>query len=97
MSGRQIRPGQAARGIAIHAPDRQVVCRAAPPDHGNPEFQLLEVHYSGGRWYLYALAAAGQAGVERAIARLQGELDRDMKLMGMRSVAELSRGNIAWR
>ena len=46
---------------------------------------------SGGRWYLYALAAAGQAGVERALTRMRAELDRDMKLMGMRSVAELSR------
>ena len=52
---------------------------------------------SGGRWYLYALAAAGQAGVERALARMQAELDRDMKLMGMRSLAELSRANLAWR
>jgi L-lactate dehydrogenase (cytochrome) len=52
---------------------------------------------SGGRWYLYALAAAGQDGVERALARMRGELDRDMKLMGMRSVAELSRANLAWR
>ena len=52
---------------------------------------------SGGRWYLYALAAAGQAGVERALTRMQAELDRDMKLMGMRSVAELSRANLAWR
>ena len=52
---------------------------------------------SGGRWYLYALAAAGQAGVERALTRMQAELDRDMKLMGMRTVADLSRGNLAWR
>jgi L-lactate dehydrogenase (cytochrome) len=52
---------------------------------------------SGGRWYLYALAAAGQAGVERALMRMRAELDRDMKLMGMRSIAELSRANLAWR
>src|SRR6185503_15111951 len=52
---------------------------------------------SGGRFYLYALAAAGQAGVERALTRMQAELDRDMKLMGMRTVADLSRGNLAWR
>ena len=52
---------------------------------------------SGGRWYLYALAAAGQAGVERAITRMRAELDRDMKLMGMRSVSQLSRANLAWR
>ena len=37
---------------------------------------------SGGRLYLYALAAAGQAGVERAIALLKDEIERGMKLMG---------------
>jgi L-lactate dehydrogenase (cytochrome) len=52
---------------------------------------------SGGRWYLYALAAAGQAGVERALMRMRAELERDMKLMGMRGIEELSRRNLAWR
>jgi L-lactate dehydrogenase (cytochrome) len=52
---------------------------------------------SGGRWYLYALAAAGQAGVERALMRMRAELERDMKLMGMRTIGELSRANLAWR
>jgi L-lactate dehydrogenase (cytochrome) len=52
---------------------------------------------SGGRWYVYALAAAGQAGVERALARMQAEIERDMKLMGVRNVGELSRQNLAWR
>ena len=52
---------------------------------------------SGGRWYLYALAAAGQAGVELAIARMRAELERDMKMMGKSRVAELARGNLAWR
>jgi L-lactate dehydrogenase (cytochrome) len=52
---------------------------------------------SGGRWYLYALAAAGQAGVERALSRMRAELDRDMKLMGMRRLSELSRANLVWR
>ena len=37
---------------------------------------------SGGRLYLYALAAAGQAGVERALELYKSELVRDMKLMG---------------
>merc|ERR1739841_254010 len=35
---------------------------------------------SGGRLYLYALAAAGQAGVERALGQYKAELERDMKL-----------------
>ena len=32
---------------------------------------------SGGRLYLYALAAAGQAGVERALENLRAEIERD--------------------
>jgi len=52
---------------------------------------------SGGRMYLYALAAAGQAGVERALGRLHDEIERDMKLMGVKSVTELNRGNLRWR
>ena len=52
---------------------------------------------SGGRLYLYALAAAGQPGVERVLGRLHAEIERDMKLMGVKSVAELTRGNLRWR
>ena len=52
---------------------------------------------SGGRFYLYALAAAGQAGVERALGNLRGEIERDMKLMGCRSLDQLCRGNLRFR
>src|SRR5690606_11784181 len=52
---------------------------------------------AGGRLYLYALAAAGQAGVERALAILEGEIVRDMKLMGMARVDQLNRDNLRWR
>ena len=52
---------------------------------------------SGGRLYLYALAAAGQAGVERAIAILRDEIERGMKLMGVKSVAELGPERLRWR
>ena len=52
---------------------------------------------SGGRLYLYALAAAGQAGVERALGNLQAEIVRNMKLMGAKSVADLGRRNLRWR
>jgi L-lactate dehydrogenase (cytochrome) len=52
---------------------------------------------SGGRLYLYALAAAGQAGVDRALGRLRAEIERDMKLMGVRDVRGLNRGNLRWR
>jgi len=52
---------------------------------------------SGGRMYLYAMAAGGQAGVERALGRLHAEIERDMKLMGVRTVSELTSKNLAWR
>ena len=52
---------------------------------------------SGGRFYLYALAAAGEAGVERTLANLREALVRDMKLMGKTSLAELGRDNLRWR
>ena len=52
---------------------------------------------SGGRLYLYALAAAGQAGVERALGNLRTEIERDMKLMGVSSVDQLSRDNLRQR
>src|SRR6266446_1167128 len=52
---------------------------------------------SGGRFYLYALAAAGQLGVERSLRNLYSEIERDMKLMGCRSIADLSRENLRFR
>lgn len=51
----------------------------------------------GGRFYLYPLAAAGQPGVERALELMRTEIERGMKLMGVRSVSELSRENLAFR
>ena len=52
---------------------------------------------SGGRLYLYALAAAGQAGVERILSLLQSEIERDMKLMGVTAVDQLNRDNLRYR
>ena len=52
---------------------------------------------SGGRLYLYALAAAGQDGVERALGILKDEIERGMKLMGVKSVAELTADRLRWR
>jgi L-lactate dehydrogenase (cytochrome) len=52
---------------------------------------------SGGRLYLYALAAAGQAGVERALGNLRTEIERDMKLMGVTRLDQLSRDNLRFR
>ena len=50
-----------------------------------------------GRYYLYPLAAAGQAGVERALGLMQAELERDMKLMGCIAISQLSRDNLRFR
>ena len=52
---------------------------------------------SGGRFYLYALAAAGQPGVEKAINNMRNEIERDMKLMGCKKVSDLSKSNIKFR
>jgi L-lactate dehydrogenase (cytochrome) len=51
----------------------------------------------GGRFYLYALAAAGQAGVERALQLMKSEIERDMRLMGVKKIDELSRSNLRFR
>lgn len=42
-----------------------------------------------GRAYLYGLMAGGRAGVDRAIAILRGEIERTMKLLGVRALSEL--------
>ena len=52
---------------------------------------------SGGRLYLYALASAGQAGVERAIGLLKDEIERGMKLMGVTRVDQLTPERLRWR
>lgn len=52
---------------------------------------------SGGRMYLYALAAAGSAGVERAMTLLKAEIERDMMLMGCRSLSDLKPSMLASR
>jgi L-lactate dehydrogenase (cytochrome) len=52
---------------------------------------------SGGRMYLYALAAAGQPGVERALSQYRTEIERGMKLMGCKRISDLGRHNLRWR
>ncbi|MDA9655208.1 alpha-hydroxy-acid oxidizing protein [Pelagibacteraceae bacterium] len=52
---------------------------------------------SGGRFYLYALAAAGQKGVEKALSNMKAEIERDMKLMGCKKISDLSKNNIRFR
>lgn len=50
-----------------------------------------------GRFYLFPLAAAGQAGVERALGQLRAEIERGMKLMGCTSIDQLTRANLRFR
>jgi L-lactate dehydrogenase (cytochrome) len=50
-----------------------------------------------GRFYLFPLAAAGQAGVEQALGLLREEIERGMKLMGCTSVNQLTRENVRLR
>ena len=52
---------------------------------------------SGGRMYLYPLAAGGEAGVKRAMFLMKKEIERDMQLMGCKSISELGRHNIKFR
>jgi L-lactate dehydrogenase (cytochrome) len=52
---------------------------------------------SGGRLYLYALAAAGQDGVTKIVGNLRDEIERDMKLMGARSIKDLTRAQLRFR
>ncbi|WP_027999281.1 alpha-hydroxy acid oxidase [Sinorhizobium arboris] len=50
-----------------------------------------------GRYYLFPLAASGQAGVERALELMRIEIERGMKLMGCSSVGELTKENLRFR
>ena len=50
-----------------------------------------------GRYYLFPLAAGGQAAVERALGLLRAEIERDMRLMGCTKVSQLSRDNLRFR
>ena len=52
---------------------------------------------SGGRMYLYSLAAAGQPGVEKALQNLRTEIERDMKLLGVTNIAQIDRTMLRYR
>ena len=47
-----------------------------------------------GRAYLYGLMAGGRPGVDRVIAILRDEIERTMKLLGVRTLAELEPGHV---
>jgi L-lactate dehydrogenase (cytochrome) len=50
-----------------------------------------------GRPFLYAAAIAGEAGVEHAIKLLREEVDRDMALLGITALAEMTRERLVPR
>ncbi len=50
-----------------------------------------------GRYYLFPLAAAGRPGVERALSNMKIEIERAMKLMGVKTLAQLNRDNLRLR
>jgi L-lactate dehydrogenase (cytochrome) len=47
-----------------------------------------------GRAYLYGLMAGGEAGVDRAVEILSTQVTRTMRLLGVRSLAELGPGHV---
>jgi L-lactate dehydrogenase (cytochrome) len=49
-----------------------------------------------GRAYAYGLAAAGEAGVTRAIEILRNDVERTLQLLGCGSVAELNKSYIEY-
>ena len=52
---------------------------------------------SFGKGYLFALGAAGQQGVEKILQKMKAEINRDMILMGCKSVKDLNRSKIKFR
>jgi len=52
---------------------------------------------SFGKGYLLALGAAGQQGVEKLLQKMKAEINRDMILMGCKSIKELNKSKIAFR
>jgi L-lactate dehydrogenase (cytochrome)/glycolate oxidase len=47
-----------------------------------------------GRAYLYGLMAGGRAGVDRSIEILRGQIERTMRLLGVRTLDELEPGHV---
>ncbi|MEM7768680.1 MAG: alpha-hydroxy acid oxidase, partial [Pseudomonadota bacterium] len=47
-----------------------------------------------GRYYLFPLAAAGEAGVNRALTLMRDEIERGLRLMGVSSARALGRGHV---
>jgi L-lactate dehydrogenase (cytochrome) len=52
---------------------------------------------SCGKGYLFALGAAGQQGVEAILQKMKDEINRDMILMGCKSLKDLNRSKVVFR
>ena len=52
---------------------------------------------SFGKGYLFALGAAGQQGVEVLLKKMKEEINRDMILMGCKSINDLNRSKVIFR
>ena len=52
---------------------------------------------SFGKGYLFALGAAGQQGVELVLQKMKAEINRDMILMGCRSIKDLNKSRVKFR
>ncbi len=52
---------------------------------------------SFGKAYLYALSAGGQNGIERLLQKMKSEIERDMILMGCRTVNDLNRSKVSFK
>ena len=52
---------------------------------------------SFGKGYLFALAAGGQKGVEAILEKMKEEINRNMTLMGCKSVSELNKSKVVFR
>ena len=52
---------------------------------------------SFGKGYLFALGAGGEKGVEAILQKMKAEINRDMILMGCKSIKDLNRSKIVFR
>ncbi|MBV7410857.1 alpha-hydroxy acid oxidase [Maritimibacter sp. DP1N21-5] len=89
-----IAPFEALEGIVDQVGDRLEVIMDSGIQRGTHIVKALAMGAKAvgiGRGYLFPLAAAGQAGVERMVGLLKDEVERDMRLMGVSKVADLSR------
>jgi len=69
--------------IGRHEVLRRLQDLLAPSDRGAPAVVVS--------------AAAGQAGVERALGLMRAEIERGMKLMGCTAIGQLTRENLRFR